>query len=409
MSINIKYATNNFLEKSSELLTIALAFFIPLSTSIAGILLPLAAVCGLFTQRFHNTLALLLRTPWIKTALFLFVLFGIAISYSSAPFSDALHTLVKYSRLLLMVLLIPSFSNRLCRKYAILGFLTAITITLILSYLQFFGVPHLPHQYGQAAIFKDRIQTNFLMAFSFYLFFQIFIDLMLSKAHRPLKYFRLRQVVLLTLCMLTLSNILFLSDGRSGYIIFSLLVLLLGWQKIKWRGILSASIFLTLTLSIAFILSDNFHDRMLLVNQDIKSYQQGNSKTSVGLRLAFIKNSAKLIAKHPLVGTGTGSYAINPHNEYLNIGVQLGLPATFILLLLFYLQWRDSERLPTQYKEIAQAVILAIGIGCLGNSWLMDTTEGHFYAMFMALCFAAHPRYYFTSKLKFLKSANDPY
>lgn len=143
---------------------------------MTGILLPLAVAFGLLTQSFWNTFPLLLKSQWVKVTIFLFALFAVAISYSSAPFPDALHTLGKYSRLLLMALLIPTFLNSFCRKYAILAFLTAITLTLIISYLQFFGVPNLPHQYGQAAIFKDRIQTNFLMAFGFYLFAQHLID-----------------------------------------------------------------------------------------------------------------------------------------------------------------------------------------------------------------------------------------
>ena len=402
-------AFDHFLEKSSEFSAITLAFFIPISTSLTGILFILSVTTGLLTRRFRQTLALMLNSPWVKTAVLLFALFAIAISYTSAPLHDAISMLEKYSRLLLMVLFIPTFCKPNCRKYAIFAFLCAITVTLIASYLQFFGLTDIPHKFGQAAIFKDRIQTNFLMAFGFYLFSGQLINITINNRKNIIPHFRFYQIALFFLCLLTIFDILFLSDGRSGYIIFSLLFLLLAWQKFKWRGILYASGCLLLIMSCVFMLSKNFHDRMLEVHNNVKSYQQGNTETSVGLRMAFATNSIKLIAKHPLVGTGTGSFkneykkitpthsmpTANPHNEYLNIGVQLGLPAIAVLLLLFYLQWHESNTLPKQYQEIAQAVVLTISIGCLGNAWLMDTTEGHFYALFMALCFASRLRIHY--------------
>lgn len=408
-----QYTFDNFFLHSSQLFGVLLAFLLPISTSATTILFILAILLSVFTEQWQGIFPLLFKSPSIKIALLLFALFLIGMSYTSAPFHDALRLLRKYTPLLGMVLLIPIFINPACRKYAIYGFLAAITLTLSFSYLQFFGFSHLPNHHGQAAIFKDRIQTNFLMAFGFYLFAQRLIDLTISNTKNTIKHFRLQQISLTFACFLTLFDILFLSDGRSGYIVFIILILLLAWQKFKWRGLLYTGMALALTLSSTFMLSNNFHNRLLLIHDNIQSYQQGHVQTSVGLRLSFFMNSIKLMAKHPFIGTGTGSFKTeykdsrNPHNEYLNIGVQLGLPAVVILLLLFYSQWLESQKLTRQYKEIAQAVILAISVGCLGNSWLMDTTEGHFYALFIALCFASNPDYYL-KRLNLRNAANDP-
>ena len=410
-------------QKLLAVLASALAFFIPISTSITGILFVFLILLGLSTPYSSRIFSLIIQSYWAKMALFLYLLFTIGISYTSAPLLEALPILGKYFRLLGMVVLIPVFVDPALRKYAIGGFLTAIVLTLFFSYLQFFGFSNLPllHSYGQAAIFKDRIQTNFLMAFGFYLFAQKFISLKYEEYQREGKYkkiyFRCHQITLIFLCALLLFNILFLSDGRSGYFIFLLLSLLLAWQKFKWRGVLYILGSLLLIIPCVFIFSPNFHNRLILIHDNIISYKQGHTETSVGLRLSFWVNSLELIAKHPFVGTGTASFkneyfnfknkhVANPHNEYLNIGVQLGVPAVIILLALFFLQWLESNALSRQYKEIAQAVLLAISIGCLGNSWLMDSTEGYFYAFFMALCFADNPRYYLPFILR--TPANDP-
>jgi len=108
--------------------------------------------------------------------------------------------------------------------------------------------------------------------------------------------------------------------------------------------------------------------------------------------------------KHPLVGTGTGSFSkeyadqvagtsmtatINPHNEYLNMAVQLGAIGMFALLYLFFCEWRLAPLLPTEHeRHLARGVVITFAIGCLFNSLLMDHTEGLWFAWMTGLLFA---------------------
>jgi O-antigen ligase len=109
----------------------------------------------------------------------------------------------------------------------------------------------------------------------------------------------------------------------------------------------------------------------------------------------------------PILGTGTGSYnsafrikrpAIysitggskrNPHNEYLLVAVQLGLLGLLLLLYLFYTQLISSKKInDNETKYLSQGLVLLIVIGCLGNSLIMDSGEGHFWAFFSAVLFS---------------------
>ena len=80
---------------------------------------------------------------------------------------------------------------------------------------------------------------------------------------------------------------------------------------------------------------------------------------------------------------------VNPHNEYLNIAVQLGAAGLLMLLYLFYCQWRLASLLPTPYeRHLARSLVITFAVGCLFNSLLMDHAEGLFFAWVTGLSFA---------------------
>ena len=75
--------------------------------------------------------------------------------------------------------------------------------------------------------------------------------------------------------------------------------------------------------------------------------------------------------------------------EYLIISVQLGAIGLFVLLYLFYTQGASSDRIrEKEYKYIAQGLVILIIVGCMGNSMILDSREGHFWAFFSALLFS---------------------
>jgi O-antigen ligase len=79
----------------------------------------------------------------------------------------------------------------------------------------------------------------------------------------------------------------------------------------------------------------------------------------------------------------------NPHNEYLNLGVQLGIVGVLALLYLFFSMWRSARFLPTPYDaDLTRALVITFALGCAFNSLLMDHAEGLFFAWAGGLLFA---------------------
>ena len=242
---------------------------------------------------------------------------------------------------------------------------------------------------GTVEVFRQSIEFNFLMALAAYL---CLFKITNNRRYRWLWLGFFLAIIYTIFCR---------SIGRSGYFVVASLSGLFCFQKLQWRGLLISMLGVVMIFAAAFMFSTTFKTRINAIFDNVKVYQQ-NINTSVGLRISFVENSLKLIKKHPIVGTGTGSFAReyttvgpiltkNPHNEYCFIAVQFGLIGFMVLLLLFGIPAWCGRFLPEEPKFIAYGTVLALALGCLANSWLLDTVPGHFYAYFIALAYAAWP------------------
>lgn len=375
-------------KKLSEVFIIIAAFALPTSTALLEISACFSVVCWCLYCVFSRYRDWTLH-PVAWAYLMLFTLFVLGMSYTDAPLAVAVHTLLKYSKFLIGVFFFKILAEQRVAQAACVAFLGAVLLTLALSYFKFFtGIDFIHHDLNDSSVFKDHIFTGFLFAFASYYFALLACFL---KRWRWL---------FLILCACTIYNVLFINLGRSAYLVLVALTILLGWQMFRWKGFLIACIVLGALLSGAFLYSNNFKERLSEGWHNIQAYDQGQTQTSLGLRLDFYQASFKLIQSHPFFGYGTGSFAQhyatlmdhgganNPHNEYLNIAVQFGLFGLALLCLLFYIHWQQSQHLEIPRRFFAQSILVAIVAGSTVNSWLMDVTQGYFYVLLTALVFS---------------------
>jgi O-antigen ligase len=120
-------------------------------------------------------------------------------------------------------------------------------------------------------------------------------------------------------------------------------------------------------------------------------------------RLEYYEHTFTLIGRHPLRGTGTGSFSreysrlakssgveatSDPHNEYMHLSVQLGLPGAALFMALLALQWRLAGGLPPWESRIGRGIVLATAVGSLFNSLILSITGGLAWSYFSAIAFA---------------------
>lgn len=384
-------AFKSYFKYLSQIFAIITAFVLPLSTAGLEIFFIASVICSLFAGDWYAKYEILSTNRMALLFIIFFCLFVIGFSYTSAPPLEAFHTLLKYSKFLLGVFLFSVFLDEKTAFYAVCAFLLSATITLLLSFIKFFTGWDILHRFGaDSGIFKDHIFTGFLLAFTSYSYGLIAFS---SKQWRGLATL---------LFLLAIYAVLFINVGRSGYIVFFSLFFLLGWQQLRWKGLIIAFLLSIFLLASTFFSGNNLKESFSTTQSEIQQYHKGRIDTSGGLRLNFYKNSLKLLKKHPWLGTGTGSFSQayssiskdhradtnNPHNEYLNIAVQFGLLGIIVLLFLFYMHWHESFKLVPIRKKFSQAILVSIVVGSLFNSWLLDVTQGSFYVFFTALVFS---------------------
>ncbi len=371
------------------------ALVIPISTVASNFFCLLLIIFACFEADLQNKLRTLVQQPVIIAALLFFSLILLGLSYNSSGLKEGLHGLTKYREFLYIALFALLFQNDKDKNWGLYGFYFAMGLTLLLSYLSAIsGWEIIEGSVEKHAIFKSYIIQNLLMSLA--LFF-------LLVQYGTVKKYR---IMLLVITLLALYNILFMSMGRTGYVVLFALIMLLFFHHYRLKGLLFALVLLSISSFILYQQSTLFHDRIDMIVNDIQQYQQGDVEVtnSIGSRLQFYVHSLMLIEKNPLLGTGTGSFfseykqlaaqqgkgillTANPHNEYLLISVQWGVIGLALYLYFLLTLAKQSITLPSQQLIMAQGVLLSIVIGCFFNSFWLDSTEGHFFAYFIALLY----------------------
>ncbi|BAP55285.1 lipid A core-O-antigen ligase-like enzyme [Thioploca ingrica] len=371
-----------FFVYTRRVLVILIGFAIPISTALTNVLCPLAILLLLAEGQYKQKFNILSRHPLAVIALLLFTIMSLGFLYTPVNWVEAGRMLDKYRELLYIPLFILLFADEKTRRWGLYAFLSAMGVTLFLSYLMTLtgwsigkGTPQ------NAFVFKNYITQGLLLALAAY-FLAVY-------AWQQQRWYWLVMI------LLALYNILFLSEGRTGYLIVFCLILLFSYQTYRLRGLIVGSLLLVLLSGLIYSYSDVVKKRLDSVSENLQHYQQGETDTSVGLRLEFYKNSLVLIAQSPLWGHGTGSFryeyqqlaqpqgitaTTNPHNEYLMIGVQWGLMGMGLFIYLLYQLGLLAVYLPPPQNWMVQGLVVTIAVGCLVNSLLLDTTEGHLFA-----------------------------
>lgn len=211
------------------------------------------------------------------------------------------------------------------------------------------------------------------------------------------------------LALVALLNVLFVLEGRSGHVVaIILLSVAIMWQlPKKYRA---AIVVLPFVLALGLFLSSaKVRDRLSLVKTEANSYlEQAAPNTSTGMRLHYWRQALTIISERPLIGAGVGSWRTEhnrlqrtqnpahqdiqgvgtPHQEYLQWGVQLGIPGILLFCGLLLSMLKDTLQMEEPYARAAQSALLAFGVACLFNSSLYDAMIGDFFCVVIGLLLA---------------------
>lgn len=381
---------------------IALGASIPVSVALDNVLIALLALCWLAAGGFREQWARLRRNPVAGAALLLLGYLALGLAWS-ADHGAGGHTLGKYADLLLLPLLALPFAAIRERRRGLAALAAALAVSLAVSVAAALGgIPEnalVPAAFDNPVAFKLSVTHGWLMALGA---FGCGVAALHAGPGR-------RRWLLTALAALFVVDVLWWVQGRTGYAVAAVLLIYFCAAAGGRRGAAAAVLLTVLLGSGAYWSSATFQQRLDRAAAEFRAWRAGGAipeSSSIGQRLEFYRVSIAAVAERPLMGFGTGSFpkvyreragadavaTDNPHNDYLLLAVQGGIPAAALYLLLLGLQWRWAARLPDPgHQALARGLVLAMGVGSLFNSFLLDHTEGLLYAWLGGLLFAGLP------------------
>ena len=221
MSFTRYYNYTQYLtSKPAAVLTAMLVLVIPFSTSLTGIISLVIALIWLASCRFLQLPALVKHNSSALLALLLFLCLVIAVTYSTAPLNKAADILKKYRELLLLVILIPFLSEEKYRRWSFQAFVLASIVTLFGSYAMSFDLLPIPESAKGSPSFKMRITHSLFIAFFAY-----------YCAHQILNS-GTNKFFWIIFFILSIYNIFFIVQGRTGQFTYILLISLFSFQRL---------------------------------------------------------------------------------------------------------------------------------------------------------------------------------
>ena len=398
-----------------RVVAVLLAISIPVSVALDNLLLAALLLFGLLGCA-GQALTAGLWNPVARSAWLLFGMLLLATLYGPTPWGEAMGTLGKYADLAMVPLFMVALGDIRASRLAMYLFMLVMAVTLLLSASLGLGMVGPQHWMWRdaapenASVFRSYITQNMMMSYA------VFLALLHVRENTVIW----KRLAFGMFAILGAADILFLVLGRTGYLVLFMLLAWFVWstleqflrvrgKKIGWLPVAGVVLLMLFAGWGVYHTSDRLRERVDLVISGYRAWQPNvpnevANAVSTGERLEFYYNSARIFLDHPLVGVGTGGFPAayakkvsgtgilatqNPHNEYLLLAVQGGLPALVLMLYWLYMQWREAPRLENQFRrDAARGLVITIAASCLVNSSLLDHTEGLFFAFMSALLFA---------------------
>lgn len=373
----------------APVLFVLFMFFIPISPTLKSIFFGCSIVAILLTPYYNKHIFYAFSTVWGCAAVCMFVYILIACLWSPAPFMQQFLVVGKYCKLIYLPILAAGFIDPKTRKWSINSYLAAMFFTSIISILKYTGIFLMSDDPGE--IFYNHIITGFMMAFAAYL-----------SALFVFHYSGWKRLVYLLLTLFMSYQVLFINTGRTGYIVYFILMALLLVQKLTFKKALLSLFLFSAICFLAYHESPTMQNRISDLVTDIHALKQNNQNTSLGYRIQFHDYAHSLWDMHPIIGIGTGGFKYSfslddpvpswgkeltdPHSQYWMTLAEHGIIGLALLGILLGSLFITALQL-TETRPVLLGILISFCIGSLSDTILCYSTVGYLLVVMSALCF----------------------
>jgi O-antigen ligase len=370
-------------------LAVGVAVSLPWSTSVTAILVALWVLAVLPTLD-ANAVRRELANSAAYLPVLLWVLAAVGMLWADVSWHDRIGGLGKFHRLLVIPLLLIHFRRSERGIWVIYGFFAASVVLLLVSWALVLtpGLTWRGKDFGVPA--KDYIfqSMNFLVCVFALLGFA-------CEAGRARQWRRGAAAV--ALALLFVADMFFVVTSRTALLVVPVLLVWLGWQEFRWRGLFGTLLLFLVLGSAGWSVSPYLHDRLARSVTEYEAYRDKDEPNSTGLHLEFLRKSLSFVETAPIVGHGTGTipeqfrrsetghdsassfHSENPHNQIFAVAIQLGLLGTAALIAMWIahlLLFTGGSGLIAWFGTI---IVVQNIVSSLFNSHLFDFTSGWLY------------------------------
>lgn len=376
---------------------VLLGFAIPTSRALFNLAALLIILGWVFSGHFQDKWDTLLRNFLFFPVAGLCAMLVLGAIYTSAPWADVVEHWERYSKFLLLLMVISLLTQERHRRWMWFSFITACSVVLVSTYLNiFFRLPWSKTQTtgwgADHSVFIDYIAQSLVMG--------LFASILWFAALRARSW--LLRAFFATLCLAALFSITHLTSSRIGYGVVMALVVLMPLLSLPRRWAIAAAGIGALVAFSMLLFSDLGSHRLQLVISEASSYQKGELFTSTGARLHMWATSFDLWMGAPWIGHGTGAYhslvkaafandlmcqigCFHPHNQFLFFAVDHGLLGVILLSAYMVAAGRMACCRETCEKGIFMAFLAIFFIDALAHGPLWLFMEAYFSFGIMAL------------------------
>ncbi len=370
---------------------IGLTISIPTTISLTSIFWVLSLVLILLTPEHRDVLPKILKSPLAWFSIGLFIVAFLGCFWGEASWHAKFTMLSKYLKFLFFPLLIAGFTTKKIRPWVMHTFLGVMLLTSILSFFKWTGIL-IWRSADPGEVFYNHIMTGLMMSYAAYM--------ALWLAYTATK--QLYKCLYSFLFILFTLQIFFLSPGRTGYVIYLVIMSLFLLQIFPLRKALIAICIGGILFGAAVYQSPVVKEGIYNISHDLLGYKNHYLRTSLGYRIQFHNYSKELFYRHWLVGNGTAgfehafhtenpvpgwttNYLSEPHSQYWLILSEFGLFGFSVFCLFLFFLVREIISLK-KMRILAIGILAIFLVGNFSDSLFFYSTTNLFFMTMMAMC-----------------------
>lgn len=359
--------------------------FVATSATVVVELLLLAGF--LLARDLRSRFIAVLRQPLALMTLVLFAMISLGMLYGMAAWPDRLDDWLSWRRLLILPMAMAVFSDETWKRRYTWAFIGFCMLAAFLSYLTFLADFSIYHRFAPGIVVNNYATQGMFFAVA------AFAAVIMARSAAPALTQPMRRVLIACAALLA-ANVIFVLTGRSGYLALMVLAAIAAWFLTEGRRryvVLAAAPAL---VALLLALSPQAQQRIGQGIDEMRNYDRSRKLTSMGVRMVMWKNGLAIIKERPLAGAGLagfreayrqqvegvrgwrGRVTHDPHNQYMRIAAEHGLPGLVVFLLFVASFFRQDVADPA--RILGLAVLLAWCATSFFSGHFSTFTEGRF-------------------------------